>query len=294
MDNVGVSSVVKLKLSRAELYVLMRLLKTTSIPGIDLNWFQNPPADLLPEILVQTVDTAVKALVSRGYLVPLQADTASSQSFATRMNSSSNQNNWKKIGIPEGIATLLSICASPVQSLALTWRTSQGVRLLWLHAREQFVIAVTSPLTEIYQFTALPDWDTSRSVLIEALGLAEQQAPVQPLVIKKLSTDSLAQARLAIEKSDPMEALTRLTSEGISESTAQSFLEAIDACTVVANITVTGLKKGQKQANLVIIVTPTICLMLQQLYTDQTSYAVQAVSAATIRAWLTATWTLQR
>lgn len=292
MDNVGVSSIVKLKLSRAELYVIMRLLKTTSMPGIDLSWFQNPPADLSPGILVQTVDTAVKALVSRGYLVPLQADTASSQSL--RVNSSSNQYNWKKVGIPEGIVALLSICASPMQSLALTWRTSQGVRLLWLHACEQLVVAVTSPLAEIYQFTVLPDWDASRSVLIEALGLAEQQAPVQPLVIKKLSADSLAQARLAIERSDPIEALSRLTSEGISESTAQSFLEAVSDCTAIANLTITSLEKGQKQVNLVIIVTPTICLMLQQLYPDQTCYAVQAVSAATIRAWLTATWTLQR
>lgn len=293
MDNGSVPSMVALKLSRAELYVLMRLLKTTSIPGIDLTWFQHPPANLAPEILVQTVDTAVKALVARGYLVPLQTDTVVPQPSTTRRDQSSNRYNWKKVGIPEGITTLLSTCASPMRSLTLTWRTSQGVKLLWLHACEQLVVAVTSPLAEIYQFTALPDWDASWSILTEALGLAEQQAPAQPLTIERLSADVLAEVRWAIAKGYLDEALFRLTSEGISESSAQAFLEAVGDCIAVAKLTIISSHKDQQQEKLVTIVTPTICLMLQQFHPDQTSYAVQAVSADTIRAWLTATWTLQ-
>jgi hypothetical protein len=294
MNNVDVSSVPRLKLSRAELYVLVRLLKATSIPGIDLTWFQTPPADLSPEVLARTVDAAVKALVARDYLVPLQAESTLPQAFTTRTDLASSQQDWKKVGIPEAIVTLLEACTFARQSLSLTWQTSGNVKLLWLHAREQCVIAVTSPLPEIYQFTALPDWDASVNIILDVLGLKEQQAPLHSLPAGKLQTDALAEAREAIEKDDPARGLFRLTSGGLPESTAQSFLEAINSCTAIANLVITRQggdpDKSQQQAKLVTVVTPTTCFVLRPLSAAEAAYSVRAVPAAEIRTWLTAAW----
>lgn len=297
MDNVEVSPTTTVRLSRAELYVLTRLLKATGIAGIDFTWFQTPPSDLPRETLVRTVDEAVKSLVARGYLVPLPAGPDVPQSFTSYMDQEASQQNWKKVGIPEDLAALLNTCAFPAQSLALTWRTSRGAELLWLHTLDEVIVAVTSPLPDIYQFTALPAWDSAQLIILKVLGLKEQQAPRQPLPVGTLQADVLPQAREALEKNDPSQALSQLTGAGLPESTALAFLEAIGACTTIARLALTSQgpePDGHEQrAKLVTIITPTICFVLSQLDASEEAYTVQAMSAEEVRAWISAVWSAQ-
>ncbi|HZO74169.1 MAG TPA: hypothetical protein VFB60_18345 [Ktedonobacteraceae bacterium] len=297
MHNVEISPVPTLRLSRTELYVLIRLLKASGIAGIDFTWFQIPPVDLPRETLVRTVDEAVKSLVARGYLVPLPEGSNGPLSFTSYMDQESGQQNWKKVGIPEELATLLSTCTFPAQSLALTWRTSRGAELLWLHTLDEVIVAVTSPLPDIYQFMVLPSWDTAQLIILEALGIKEQQAPRQPLPIGRLQANVLPLARKALEINDPAQALSQLTGAGLPEPTALAFLEAIGACTTLARVVVTSQgpePDGHAQrAKLVAIITPTICFVLSPPDASEEAYTVRAMSADEVRAWITAAWSAQ-
>ncbi len=297
MNNVEVSPVTTLRLSRTELYVLTRLLKATGIAGIDFTWFQTPPDDLPRETLIRAVDEGVKSLVARGYLVPLPEGLNSSRSFTSYVDQKADQQNWKKVGIPEELATLLNTCASPVQSLALTWRTSRGAELLWFHTRDEAIVAVSSPLPDIYQFMVLPAWDAAQLIILEALGLKEQQAPRQSLPVGKLQADVLPRAREALEKNSPAQALSLLASAGLPESTAQAFLEAIGACTTIARLVITSQEPEpdghEQRARLVVIITPIVCFVLSPSDASEGAYIVRAMSADEVRAWITAAWSAQ-
>jgi len=297
MHNVETSPVTTLRLSRTELFVFIRLLKATGIAGIDFTWFLTPPAGLPRETLIRTVDEAVKSLVARGYLVPLPEGANGPLPFTSYIDQEASQQNWKKVGIPEELMTLLNTCAFPAQSLALTWRTSRGAELLWLHTRDEVIVAITSPLPDIYQFMVLPAWDTAQLIILEALGLKEQQAPRQALPVGKLQANVLPQTHEALENNDPAQALSLLTSAGLPEPTALAFLEAIGACTTIARLVITSQEPEpdghEQRAKLVAIVAPTICFVLSPSDASEGAYTVRAMSADEVRAWITATWSAQ-
>lgn len=294
MSDIKVSPITHLRLSQAELFVLVRLLKATGIPGMDFTEFHTL-ADPPPEMLTQTLDTAVKALVARGYLVPLPGAGASQQPTPAYLDPAADQPGWKKVGIPGGVVTLLGICAFPERSLSLTWRTARGVNLLWLHERERPPVAVTSPLPDIYQFTALPDWPAAQHIIGEVLGLKEQQVPRWPLDAGNIRLDMLSHVYKALKQNDAAGALLLLTEGGLPEPTAQSFLDALGSCTALGQLTVTSYgpepDQQEQQARLVIVVTPFICfLLLPSGASREPIYAVRAVSAAELRAWIAAAW----
>src|SRR5579859_6298268 len=102
--NATLQQPLAVALSREELYVVMRLLKATSIPGFDLGWLKTTPGEPMADEMRQALEVAAKALIARGYLTPLPGSPGTEA---------------VTLGMPALVISLVGACTFGIDSILL-------------------------------------------------------------------------------------------------------------------------------------------------------------------------------
>src|SRR5579884_1360667 len=164
-----------ISLSEEELFVVLKLLQAPMIMGIDLSRLQNSPDGPGSENVTDVFSTALKGLVARGYLVPLQEN--SEQPLPLAPSQELRGKPWKRISLSQIVRLLVSTSAFAARSLLLSWHTINGKDLLYVHERDGLFVVTTSPLPGVYTFTALDCWEAAWQLITSKLALQERTLP---------------------------------------------------------------------------------------------------------------------
>lgn len=278
-------SQIPVTLSREELVVILKLLKAREIAGINFSDLQSGSDRQLSEEALNLVNTAVKALVARGYLTPLQAESDKPLKFASPQEV--QRQKWTRFSVQPEVLALVGACAFPAKSLLLTWRKAGGTDILYVHERAGLVVVNTSSLPDIYTFTALEDWKAALDLIMDTLAIKEQQASIQLLPEAWLRLEVLANIRNELDENETYQLLYQLTEGGLPISTAQVFLETIRQTRVVAGITMIhkddDARDDWKGSRLSILITEQTCFVLEPDEAEKESVKVCQASAKVVR-----------
>jgi hypothetical protein len=224
-----------MSLSEEELFVALKLLQAPMIAGIDLSKFHHGPNERSTENVLAALGAAFKALVARGYLIPL--DERSEHPLIFAPSEELRNQPWTHVSLRQEVQALVGTSASAARSLLLSWHTTRGNDLLYVHERDGLFVVNTSPLAGVYTFTALASWEETWQIIASKLTIQEQMQPEPPLPTIKLRPETLTSLREKSSSPDDLHELyTRLTQAGVSHPTAQVLLEALNQVLLVANV----------------------------------------------------------
>jgi len=261
---------VVVSLSREELYVIMRLLKASQLPGFDLTWLNATPDGEVPDNVRQTLDVVTNALIARGYLSlqePVEAETV-------------------QVNIPSPVIALVGACIFGENSILLSLHTSDGPKLTYLHQLRELGVVHTMPLPDVHQFEALNGREGVIRVVNDLLKLQAQPVSALPAV-KALAVD-VQTARDAAIAGQVDEAVERLVRGGLPAATAQELGKAMKEASALGSIVAAKREDDGKQRNaaLAIVVTPTLCFALSDEGSHPSAFHVQPTSADALRRWV--------
>ncbi len=261
---------VVVSLSREELYVIMRLLNASQLPGFDLTWLNATPDGEVPDNVRQTLDVAANALIARGYMSlqePVETEKV-------------------QINIPSPVIALVGACIFGENSILLSLHTPDGPKLTYLHQLRELGVVHTVPLPDVHQFEALNGREGVLSVMNDMLNLQEQS--VSTLPASKVLAVNMQIARDAAIAGKVDEAVELLVRGGLPAATAQELGKAMKEATALGSIIAAKREDDGKQrdAALAIVVTPTLCFALSDEDSHPSAFHVQPTSAGALRRWV--------
>lgn len=285
-----------ISLSKEELFVILKLLHAPTIAGIDLSIFQDSQ-EHQSENVTPILNTALKALVARGYLLPLEK--GSEQPLLLASSQEMRSQPWNRASLSPTVQALVSVCAFAIRSLLLSWHTKSGRDLLYVHERDGLFVIVTSLLPEVYTFTALTSWEAAWQFIAHKLSIQERTQPEPSLPRIRLRRETLMSLqKLASQPEEELQTLyTWLTQAGLPSSAAQTILETLKQVQVVAGFQVfTRGQKADDQANgksphriALLLTTHTLLVAEPQQEVDETLLIRQA-TAQEIESMVHALW----
>ncbi len=225
-----------ISLSEEELFVILKLLQAPMIAGMDLSRLQNSSDEPGSENVTDVLSTALKGLVARGYLVPLQEKGEQPLSLAPSQELRGKP--WKRISLSQIVRLLVSASAFATRSLLLSWHTINGEDLLYVHERDGLFVATASPLPGVYTFTALDCWEAVWQLITSKLALQERLLPEPSLPSIKLCRKTLKhlQEHAAQPEEEQRELYTHLTQAGFPSFAAQAIVETLQQVQIAVNI----------------------------------------------------------
>jgi hypothetical protein len=188
---------------------------------------------------------------------------------------------------------LMGVCAFPAKSLRLRWRKASGEDMLYIHEREGLMVVNTSPLPEIYTFTALENWEAALRVIESILEIEKQRASEPPLPTARLDAKTLEAIRNEWDKNDIDKVLDRFRA-GLPALTEWTFAETLTQAAVFASMTMSRkdnpVTSDTEQQRLSVVLTANSCFMLEPQ--DQNSKAIQVyqASATEVQKRVSALW----
>lgn len=258
LESVGKFSHLTFSLSREELFVLLRLLKAEGIPGVDFSDLRTDPHGQRPEPVTSMLNSAVRALVAREYIIPLQTDTKELLTLAS--SPEVWRQRWTVVKVRPEVLAVVAACAFPAKSLQLVWRKTAGPGMLYVHKRQDLFIMSTNPLPTVYTFTAHADWKTVLQMIEDTLEIGQQQsASSSPPATMR--AEALADVRDELHYPEAGNLLFWLTQGGLPTSTASTFLEALMQAKVVAGFTVF-TENRESSPRLTLVATVNTCIVL--------------------------------
>jgi hypothetical protein len=260
---------IALALSREELYVVMRFLKATYIPGFDLAWLKAAPDGSIPEDVQRALEVATNALIARGYLSLNEAEEAKPM----------------EVTLPSPVIALVGACIFGELSVLLSLYKPEEQGIMYLHKLHQLGVVHTVPLPGVHQFEAVDGEAGILSVIHDVLGLHTQRAADVPKG-KGLAIDIQA-ARDAALAGDMDEARDLLKRSGLPDDTARALGEAMAEATASGAIVI--VRRGDDgqfhKATLAVVVSPMTCFALSEEGAQPDFYAVRPISAEALGAW---------
>ena len=269
--DVTLQQPLAIALSREELYVVMRLLKATSIPGFDLGWLNTMPGGSMPDEMRRALEVAANALVARGYLTPLHRATGTAP---------------LTLGMPALVISLVGACTFGIDSISLNLRVYGRHRLIYLHELRRLGVVHTMPLPDVHQFEAVNGRAGILKVIDNALDLGTQTASTLPAG-KALVVDVEA-ARDAAVTGQVDKAVELLVHAGLQTVTAQALGRAMAEATALGAIGIVRRDADGRrhEATLALVVTSTQCFTLSDEGSHPAAFHVQPTSANALRQWI--------
>lgn len=158
-------------LSMEEVYVLLRLLHGTTMPGLDLAPFELDARGIPSEPARRALAAATNSLIAHGIAEPEALNPMTAQ----RAGANADEPHVK-LDLPAEVVALLGACAFGDYTLRLTPLTSTGAIDVYLHELRQVGVAHTIPLAGIHKFTGLHGREGILAYTRTLLGLEEQRA----------------------------------------------------------------------------------------------------------------------
>lgn len=261
---------IAISLSREELYVVLRLLKATQLPGYDLSWLNAAPGGTVPDDVRNALEVATNALIARGYLTPQEPTAAEPL----------------KVNMPSPVIALVGTCAFGVESILLSLHTGDGPRLIYLHELGELGVVHTMPVPDIHQFEAIEGRAGILHVIEEMLDLRSQTAITLPAG-KAFAVDVQA-ARDTALVGKLEEAVKLLVQGGLPTVTAEALSRAMKESTALGAIII-GKRdaSGQPQeVTLALVISPTLCFALADADVHPAAFHVQPTSAEVLKQWI--------
>lgn len=261
---------IAISLSREELYVVMRLLKATQLPGFDLSWLNAAADGTVPDDVHHALEVATNALIARGYLTPQEPSAAESL----------------KVNMPSPVIALVGTCAFGVDTILLSLHTGNGLQLMYLHELGELGVVHTMPVPDIHQFEAIEGHAGILHVVEEMLDLSSQTATTLPAG-KALAVDVQA-ARDAALAGKMEEAVELLVQGGLPVVTAEALSRAMKESTALGAIIIGKHDAaGQPQeVTLALVISPTLCFALADAGLHPAAFHVQPTSAEALKRWI--------
>lgn len=231
-------------LSEEELYVILKLLQAPTIAGVNLSRFQEGSNGHPSEHVTGAISAATKALIARGYLMPLQ--DKSEQPLIFGPSQEERRQPWHRATLPDEVQVPVVVSAFAAKSLLLTWHTESGRDLLYVHERDGLFVIIASMLVGVFTFTSLTDWEAVWQMIANKFPLQERELLQPPLPTIKLRHETLMslQEYSSRPEEEQHEFYTRLTQAGLSTSAAQAILEAFKQVLLVATFQMLEKKKA--------------------------------------------------
>lgn len=231
-------------LSEEELYVILKLLQAPMIAGVNLSRFQEDSNGHPSEHVAGAISAATKALIARGYLMPLQDESEKPLIFGSSQEE--RRQPWHRATMPDEVQVPVVVSAFAAKSLLLTWHTASGRDLLYVHERDGLFVIIASILTGVFTFTSLTDWEAVWQTIANKFPLQERELLQPPLPTIKLRHETLMslQAYSSQQEKEQHEFYTRLIQAGLSTSAAQAILEAFKEVLLVATFQMLEKKKA--------------------------------------------------
>lgn len=194
------TSILSIRLGTEELFFLLWLLNTPSLPGMGANPFGNWTENDIAAALA----SAERSLRARRFI---------------------RKAHDGQILMDQAVMALIGTCAVPETSLLLTCETPQTGRVVhYFHATRFLAVEHTNPEPGIHLFEALADRNAILHRLETLLGLNEQSAP--PASVAHLTLFTLQEAtRAAQEGVEKAQAI--LNRAGMEQKTAQALAETL-------------------------------------------------------------------
>jgi len=261
---------IAISLSREELYVVMRLLKATQLPGFDLSWLNAAADGTVPDDVRHALEVATNALVARGYLTP-QEPTAEEP---------------LKVNMPSPVIALVGTCAFGIDSILLSLHTADGPRLMYLHELRELAVAHTMPVPDIHQFEAIEGRAGMLHVIEEMLDLRSQTATTLPAgKVPAVDVQAARDAALAGKMEEAVELLVR---GGLPAITAEALCRAMKESTALGAISIGKRDAGgqPQDVTLALVISPTLCFALADADVHPAAFHVQPTSAEALKQWI--------
>ncbi len=202
MNNKNTQQPTNILLSRKELQVVLNLLETTFIPGLDAD----PLGDLTPEQQSLALGVAEHALQAR-QLVQMQANG--------------------KLVIDNTLLTAVGVCAYSQNAIFILHWSVQGQipARYFAHIRQDGIVAHTRPKNILHQFSLLP----SKEYLIEqVLTVCEyEDLPTNQAFEFTMSSPEFIKVRELTAANDTEKALELLVNNKTPSQTAQAFIKTL-------------------------------------------------------------------
>jgi hypothetical protein len=231
-------------LSEEELYVILKLLQAPMIAGVDLSRFQEGSNGHQSEHVTGAISAATKALIARGYLMPLH--DKSEQPLIFGSSQEERRQPWHRASIPDEVQIPVAVSAFAARSLLLTWHTASGRDLLYVHERDGLFVIIASILVGVFTFTSLTDWEAVWQTIANKFPLEERELLQPPLPTIKLRHKTLMdlQEYSSRPEEEQREFYARLIQAGLSSSAAQAMIETLEHVLLVATFQMLEKKKA--------------------------------------------------
>lgn len=270
----GTPQGITITLSREELYVVMRLLKATQLPGFGLEWLHSAADGRLPGDIRRMLEVAANDLIARGYLSPVK-----------------QQENPELLVLemPAPIIALVGSCAFSEYTMALSLRhTSNGSRVFYLHKLHELWVVHSVPYPNMHQFEAVDRWRIS-NVVDELLQLHSQSPSM--LASGTVPATRIELARDLASSGKVEEATDILVCNDLPFETAQALAHALQEASTVGTIMLRTYGVGTSNSHpfqmaCSVVITPNVCFLLTiNEYSDSTNpeFFVQAIALDALR-----------
>lgn len=262
---------IGLALSREELYVIMRLLNASELPGFDLSWLTIAPVGTVTNDTRRVLEAATNALIARGYLAPGGLEITPPV----------------KVVLPAPVISLVGTCAFGRRWIILSASKSAGPVEVHIHQLKALTVARTEPLPGIHRFEVISGQDALLRLVNDALSLQAQTAPVPGIPNGRVRAEAVARAPL-VENGKAEEAAALLIHGGLPAHTARALAQAMKDAVSIGGICIVSRSANQQTQSTVLRVVTTA----RHCFTigggrSQDDLLVQATSAEAVRQWLT-------
>lgn len=265
---------IAIALSREELFVVMRLLKASSLPGFDLSWLQTNEDGSLADETQKLLEVATNGLIARGYLAIKPAEKLT-QPPTPLLN----------VSLPPQVISLVGACAFAEYNVLLSQRVSPGPHLTYLHEYQGLGVVHTMPQQDVHLFELVDGRNGLIAVLHEALSLAHQQA--LPVPSGDIPIVDMLAARDAALDGQLDEALAFLKRGSLALATSQALTQVLRNATSMGVLLIAERGDDKARGTMTYVTTPDTCFT----FTDRTqsgthAFRVESVSAHTLRNWI--------
>ena len=264
---------VSVALSMEEVYVLLRLLRATSMPGLDLTPFELDARGIPSEPARRALAAATNGLIARGVVKPdFPARTGADEGGEEAVP--------RKLEVPADVIALLGACAFGAYTLRLVTVTPERAMDVYLHELKRVGVAHTIPVAGIHLFNGLRGREGVLHAVRALLGLREQ--PAVGAAVLTVPESLLFAARDAALMGRTAESIQLLQGAGVPRPEATAFAGAMSDGQSLGAVTL-GWRAGDRslrERQFAFVVGQSTCFILVQTEASASVYHVRAVSAA--------------
>lgn len=278
-------------LSREEVFIVLRLLKASGMPGYDVAWLNITPDGRVPERHRAALEAATTGLVARGYLLPRPAPAPVQTNGAPTAPA---------VELPDVLVALVGACAFGEYAIMLDLRGAKGPQRLYLHELRGLGVLHDMPLNNVHQLSALDGRNGVLAALESALAIVGQ--PESSVAPASLAVNSLTAASEAAKAHQRDAALQSLLQGGLPAHFAPMVVDALTTATTSGTLvifqptrsgdnqgrTVAGVRVGPQLTEATIVVTPQVILLFTPQPNNPNAVTVAAIGAGGLRRWVSA------